>query len=172
MCGTNILVVGTESMMWAAGILSVLAGTASTAKYGLQASSSSPQAPQALRNVGCRHPLRAPQAPQTRQNVGCRHPRCTRRHRRHCKMWVAGTPLVLAGTAGTAKRRLQASSSSPQAPQALRNVGCRHPLGTRRHRRHGKMWGTGIHLFGAGTTGTVKRGLQASTSLAQAPQAR
>ena len=85
--------------MWPAGILSVLAGTArtakhelpaspagnaSTAKHGLQESSSSPQALQALRNVAWRRHL------------------CPRRHG---KTWVAGI-LFATGTAGTVKRGL------------------------------------------------------------------
>jgi len=41
-------------------------------------------------------------------------------------MWVAGILLFATGTAGTAKRGLQASSSSPQAPAARQNVCCRH----------------------------------------------
>ena len=47
-----------------------------------------------------------------------RHPPLRRLHRRHGKTWVAGIPRFAACTAGTVKRGLQASPSSPLAPQA------------------------------------------------------
>ena len=76
-----------------------------------------------------------PEVMQARQNVCCRHPCLRRRHRGPSKAWVAGIPVVAAGTAGTAgpaERGLQASLSSPQAPQARQNVGSRHPCPRRR----------------------------------------
>ena len=76
-----------------------------------------------------------PEVMQARQNVCCRHHCLRRRHRGPSKAWVAGIPVVAAGTAGTAgpaEHGLQASLSSPQAPQARQNVGCRHPCPRRR----------------------------------------
>ena len=64
---------------WVAGIPAVVAGTASTGKHGLQASSSSPQPSQAW------------------QNVGCRHLCLRRRHRKRFKSWVAGMLVWVAG---------------------------------------------------------------------------
>ena len=142
--------------------------------------------------------------------MGCRHPCRRHRHRRHCKTWVAGMParvagipVVVAGTAGTGKQGLQASSSSTQAsqtgparvagifafvagtanasnhgfqaclrgwqaslsssqaPQARENMGCKHPLPRRSHRRPGKTWIAGIFAFVAGTANASNHGLQA-----------
>ena len=107
---------------------------AGTGKHGLQASLSSPQAPQALQNMGCRHAC-----------AGCRHPCRRRRHRRQGKTWVASILFLAAAIAGPAKRGLQASLPSSQAPQTLQImgcrhacVGCRHACVGRRHRKHCK----------------------------------
>ena len=107
---------------------------AGTGKHGLQASLSSPHAPQALQTMGCRHAC-----------TGCRHPYRRRRHRRHGKTWVADILFLAAGIAGLAKCGLQASLPSSQAPQTLQImgcrhacVGCRHACVGRRHRKHCK----------------------------------
>ena len=105
---------------------------AGTGKHGLQATLSSPQAPQALQNKSCRHAC-----------AGCRHPLPPRGHRR---------PSL---------RGLQASLPSSQAPQARENMGCKHPLPRRSHRWPGKMWVAGIFAFVAGTANASNHGLQA-----------
>ena len=117
-----------------------------------------------------------PEVMQARQNVCCRHPCLRRRHRGPSKAWVAGIPVVAAGTAGTAgpaEHGLQASLSSPQAPQARQNVGCRHPCPRRRRGPDPLLFLIRV------VAGTAKpglqaclRGLQASLSSSQAPPAR
>ena len=79
---------------------------------------------------------RPPEVMQARQNLCCKHPCLPRRYRGPRKAWVAGIPVVAAGTAGSAgaaEHGLPASVFSPQAPQAEERVGCRHPCS--RHRR-------------------------------------
>ena len=123
---------------------------AGTGKHGLQASLSSPQAPQALQNMGCRHAC-----------AGCRHPCRRRRHRRHGKTGVAGILFLHAGIADRAC------------------AGCRHLYLRRRHRKRFKSWVpgmsarvAGIPVVVAGTAGKGKHGLQASSSSPQPSQAR
>ena len=151
---------------------------AGTGKHELQATLSSPQAPQALQKRAAGMPARVAGilflhvGIADRACAGYKHLCPRRRHRKRFKSrtpymfaWVAGIPAVVAGTAGTGKHGLQASSSSPQPSQAWQNVGCRHLCLRRRHRKRFKSWVAGMlawvagmHVWVAGIANTANHG--------------